>query len=283
MPNLVGLSNPCAGGLVSLFVDGLKGTAVILLWCCCMACDFCDASYIMIDIINMYIWWYWCIRSIIQSGCSVSTIPRHFETYHDGQARSRIQGGGQVPLTGLMKGKWWYPWDGIPLSNQPHVHPYIVGIYWVYIAFERMELPWNCLILANFRPFVMPLHQVAGWRMRMSTGAKVKRCNAWDLISSTIPPQPGRDSQSWQLRTFVSIFPNFCRTEDDFEPWLLEDKMNSYSTSHVMGIGWNSGCKELADRDAPKPKVQVCCEPQQMPEGQKARFEPTFCTCVPCN
>mmetsp|Transcript_99050 Transcript_99050/g.236355 ORF Transcript_99050/g.236355 Transcript_99050/m.236355 type:complete len:1014 (-) Transcript_99050:67-3108(-) len=38
------------------------------------------------------------------------------------------------------------------------------------------------------------------------------------------------------------------RTEDDFEPWLLE---------------------ELADRDGPKPKVQVRCEPQQMPEGQK--------------
>lgn len=38
------------------------------------------------------------------------------------------------------------------------------------------------------------------------------------------------------------------RTEDDFEPWLLE---------------------ELADRDGPKPKVQVTCEPQQMPEGQK--------------
>lgn len=38
------------------------------------------------------------------------------------------------------------------------------------------------------------------------------------------------------------------RTEEDFEPWLLQ---------------------ELADRDAPKPKVQVCCEPQHMPEGQK--------------
>ena len=50
----------------------------------------------------------------------------------------------------------------------------------------------------------------------------------------------------------------------------------------VMGIGRNSGCKELADRDAPKPKVQVCCEPQQMPEGQKARFEPRLYM-VPCN
>ena len=63
----------------------------------------------------------------------------------------------------------------------------------------------------------------------------------------------------------------------DMTRWVLT------ALSHVMGRGWNSGCKELADRDAPKPKVQVCCEPQQMPEGQKARFEPTFCTCVPCN
>ncbi|CAE7758268.1 RTCA, partial [Symbiodinium pilosum] len=38
------------------------------------------------------------------------------------------------------------------------------------------------------------------------------------------------------------------RTEEDFEPWLLE---------------------ELADSGAPKPKVQVRCEAEQMPEGQK--------------
>eukprot|EP00439_Symbiodinium_sp_Y106_P056903 s828_g8.t1 len=38
------------------------------------------------------------------------------------------------------------------------------------------------------------------------------------------------------------------RTEEDFEPWLLE---------------------ELADKGAPKPKVQVRCEAEQMPEGQK--------------
>lgn len=39
-----------------------------------------------------------------------------------------------------------------------------------------------------------------------------------------------------------------ARTEEDFEPWLLE---------------------ELADKGAPKPKVQVRCEAEQMPEGQK--------------
>ncbi len=30
-------------------------------------------------------------------------------------------------------GKCWYPWDGGPLNNQPHIHLiyiYIVGIYW---------------------------------------------------------------------------------------------------------------------------------------------------------
>ena len=42
------------------------------------------------------------------------------------------------------------------------------------------------------------------------------------------------------------------RTEVDFEHWLLE---------------------ELADREAPRPKVLVKCEPQQMPEGQKARSQ----------
>ena len=57
------------------------------LWCII----YYDRYYLYVDI-----WWYWCIRSMIQSGRSVSTIPRHFETYRDGQARSRIHGGGFV-------------------------------------------------------------------------------------------------------------------------------------------------------------------------------------------
>lgn len=130
-----------------------------------------------------------------------------------------------------------------------------------------MELEWNCgPFLANLRPFVMPLHQVAGWRMRMSTGA-------WPRLPKVFSCAHLHVSIFFKLLAGLKMILShgFWRTR--------YDKMSSYSTSHVMGIGWKSGCKELADRDAPKPKVQVCCEPQQMPEGQKARFEPTFCTC----
>ena len=62
----------------------------------------------------------------------------------------------------------------------------------------------------------------------MSTGAKNSTMQCLSLAET-----PKVDSCA-QLH--VSIFPNFCRTEDDFEPWLLEDKMSSYSTKSCHGI-----------------------------------------------
>ena len=148
MPNLVGLSNPCAGGLVSLFVDGLKGTAVILLWCCCMACDFCDASYIMIDIINMYIHMMILMYKIYHS-------IRTFCFYHSQALWNLSWWTSEVTyprwrpgaVDRFDEGKMVVPLGWGPLSNQPHIQPYIMGIYWVYIPPFK---GWNCHGIASF-------------------------------------------------------------------------------------------------------------------------------------
>ena len=174
------------------------------------------------------------------------------------------------------EGKMVVPLGWYTLSNQPHIQPYIVGIYgYIYISPVK---GWNCHGIASFLANSGHLlcHSTkwlaGGWWCQQVP--KIQRCNAsaWPRLPKLTVAHSCMCPFFQTFAGLKMILSHGCwRTR-----WVLT------AQSHVMGLRWNSGRKELADRDAPKPKVQVCCEPQQMPEGQKARFEPTFCTCVPC-
>lgn len=81
--NIPKLDDPCAGSFVNLFVDGLKGSGVILLfllWICESTC------FMNLDVHDP---WELDVPQLLGAA-------RHFETSRVGQARSGFEGGGQA-------------------------------------------------------------------------------------------------------------------------------------------------------------------------------------------
>ena len=77
----------------------------------------------------------------------------------------------------ISSGKWWYPWDGWPLNNQPHTKPFkkkkvciLLGI-WVYLPASVCLLRSNPTWLGRIRkgrssPYPTPtstIHRAVWW------------------------------------------------------------------------------------------------------------------------